>query len=170
MGNFLKSNSMKKIILKRTRYNNLPETISGIIISTVFIGFILYKILSGAESVSSGILIGGFIFFAVCFIFYLWQLFAKKSQARHININGWEYRLFQKVDKWKFICISGFVSSVRIGVIVAILLLSRLIKNDMPPYQAILIVIGLCMISTIPYGYMNYKNCKSVDMDSDFTI
>lgn len=161
---------MKKIILKRTRYDNLPETISGIIISMVFIGFILYNMLSGAERVSDGVLIGGFIFFAVCFIFYLWRLFAKKSQARHININGWEYRLFQKVDKWTFICISGFVSSVRIGVIVAILLLSRLIKNDMPPSQVMLIVIGLCMISIIPYGYMNYKNCESVDMDSDFTI
>lgn len=114
-------------------------------------------------------LIGGFIFFAACLTFYLWRLFAKKPQAVYININGWEYRQFRKVSKWKFICISGFVSSIRIGIIVAILFLSHLIKNDMSPLQVLLIAIGLCAISTVPYGYINHKIFVSADMDSDLT-
>lgn len=53
---------------------------------------------------------------------------------------------------------------MRLGLIIAILFLSRLIKTEMSLYQVILIVIGLCVISAIPYGYMNYKNCTSVDI------
>lgn len=155
---------MKKIILKRTRYHKLPETVFGIVVSMTFFTLSLLDILSGERKVSDSNLIGGFVFFGVCLIFYLWRLFAKKTQAHYININSWEYRLFRRVSKWKFICINGFVSSMRLGLIIAILFLSRLIKTEMSLYQVILIVIGLCVISAIPYGYMNYKNCTSVDI------
>lgn len=160
---------MKKIILKKARYNRLPETIFGIVVFAAFLGLALFDILSGVRKVSDSTLIGGFVFFAACLIFYLWRLFAKKPQANYININGWEYRLFRKVSKWKFICINGFINSMRLGVIIAIMFLSHLIKNEMPPFQVIFFVIGLCMIFTVPYGYMNYKSCASVDIDSDFT-
>lgn len=160
---------MKKIILKKAYCYKLPETIFGIVISTAFLTLILFDILSGARKVSDSNLIGGFVFFGTCLIFYLWRLFAKKPQTHYININSREYRLFRKVSKWKFICINGFISSMRLGLIIAILFLSHLIKNEMPPFQVILIVIGACMIFTVPYGYMNYKSCASVDIDSDFT-
>lgn len=159
--------NMRKINLKKTRYNKFSETIFGIVVSTAFLCMISFEMLSGTTKLSDANLIGGFVLFSICLIFYLWRLVAKKSQAHYININGWQYRLFRKVSKWQFICISGFLSSARIGVIVVVLLFSSLIKNELSPWQAILITIALCVIATVPYGYMNYKIFTSVDMDSD---
>jgi hypothetical protein len=159
---------MKRILLKKTKYNKLPETIFGIVVSLIFLGLVLSDILSGAENVSDDTIIVGVIFF-VLLIFFLWRLVVGRPQVEYININGWEYRLFQKAGKWKFICISGLVSAVRQFIIITILYLSNLIKNEMSPVQVILIVIGLCAISFVPFGYMNYKNYASVDMDSDLT-
>lgn len=160
---------MKKIILKKTCYNNLAVTIFFIVVSTVFLAFISFDIFSDVRKLSDSDLIIGFIFFAVCLFFYLWRLFLKKPQTDYININGWEYRLFRRVSKWKFICISGGVSSMRSNIIIAVMFLSHLIKNEMPPLQVVLIVVGLCVLIIVPYGYINYKTCASVDLNSDFT-
>jgi hypothetical protein len=38
-------------------------------------------------------------------------------------MNGWEYRLFQKTSKWKFICVSGFVNAAKNNSIIVVLFL-----------------------------------------------
>ncbi len=53
---------MKKIILKRTRYHKLPETVFGIVVSMTFFTLSLLDILSGERKVSDSNLIGGFVF------------------------------------------------------------------------------------------------------------
>lgn len=158
---------MKKIILKKSRYRNLPETIFGIITSATFLVLILYNVSLGGEILSDSISIGGFIFFSLCLLFFLWRLFAGKQQTHYININGWEYRLFRKTSKWKFICISGLASSAQTAGIIGILYLFDLIKSEMSLLQVLLIVAAISVVLAFPYGYKNYKNCASVDPDSD---
>ena len=63
----LKYRNMKKIILKKARYNRLPETIFVIVVFAAFLGLALFDILSGVRKVSDSTLIGGFVFFCRLF-------------------------------------------------------------------------------------------------------
>ncbi|WP_277639511.1 hypothetical protein [Bacteroides graminisolvens] len=153
---------MKKKALKRIQYANLPGTILGIVVSTCLLGLILFEIVTGDKNMSDSILIVGLVFFAACLLFYLWRLFAKKPLVQYINMNGWEYRLFQKTSKWKFICVSGFVNAAKNNSIIVVLFLFNLIENDASYLELLLFILGINVISAIPWGYMTYKKYNSI--------
>ncbi len=158
---------MKKIILKKTRYNSILETPFGLIVCIIFLSLPIVRLLSGENKKINVGDICVIFFFGVCLLIYLWQIFAKIPQIHYVNINGWKYRSFQRMSKWKFIFISGFVYSIRYKIMIAILFFSNLIKNDLSPLEIILAIIGLCVISAVPYGLINYKKCAGVNMNFD---
>ena len=153
---------MKKKALKRIQYANLPGTIFGIVFSTCLLGLILFEIVTGDKNMSDSILIVGLVFFSACLFFYLWRLFAKKPLVQYINMNGWEYRQFQKTSKWKFICVSGLVRSVKMSTIIVVLFLSNFIENDASYLEILLITLVICVLFAIPWGYMTYKKYNSI--------
>lgn len=154
-------------ILKQSHYNRVPERVFGVIVCSILVSLPIIDLLLGENKRLDTTYIGGIIFFGVCLLVYLWQLFTKKPQIHYVNINGWKYRSFQKMSKWKFIFISGFVYSIRYSIMIAILFFSNLIKNDLSPLEIILNIIGLCVISAVPYGLINYKKCAGVNMNFD---
>ena len=77
-------------------------------------------------------------------------------------MNGWEYRLFQKTSKWKFICVSGFVNAAKNSSIIVVLFLFNLIENDASYLKLLLFILGINVISAIPWGYMTYKKYNSI--------
>ena len=158
---------MKEIILRRSRYKKLPETVFSFVVFLIFAAFILFDVLSGENRISTGELIGASSIFLVGLIFFSWQIFSKKKQSDYININGWQYRLFSNSSKWKFICISGAFSSIRIGLIMALLYMGDFINNDFSVLEIILIALGCCVVSTVPYGYINYKIYADVEMETE---
>ena len=161
---------MKKIVLKETRYNNLPDAIISLLFFLAIIALLLFDVLSGENRIPNSTLIGCGIVCTAGLVILIWNIFAQSSKKKksYININGWRYRFFQRFNKWTFIWLSGLISAARLGLLVA-LLMSFSIKNDMTTLQIILSSLLVCIVLSVPYGLINYKVCSLVKLDSNIS-
>jgi hypothetical protein len=156
-----------KINLKKTQYNSQFEGLFLTTVGTVACGIIFYGILTNTLNKSDNFIITAFSFFAIALLLGIWKLINKKS-SEYIDINGWKYKLFLKVNKTQFILISGGINAL--GYIVIFFLLSFLgfISLTEITVQFILLMIAMTIILTLISGYIEYKKYSLVDLNSEF--
>ncbi|MDR0412235.1 MAG: hypothetical protein LBH61_00325 [Dysgonamonadaceae bacterium] len=139
-----------------------------IVAGAVSCGVILYGIFT--QTWDKGNTVTTFVFAsaAICLLFGLWVLLRKK-RIEYININGWQYKLFQSVSKGQFILIFGGISALKY---VAVLLCTFFFKivplRDGVTPRLVLLVTGMSIVIAAVFGYIQHKKCSSVDMDSEF--
>jgi hypothetical protein len=139
-----------------------------IIAGVVSCGVIIYGIFTQTWDKGNTVTMFVFASAAICLLFGLWVLLRKKG-GEYININGWQYKLFQRVSKSQFILIFGGIEALKY---VAILLCTFFFKivplRDGVTPRLVLWVIGAAIVIAVVFGYIQHKKFSSIDMDSEF--
>jgi hypothetical protein len=150
-----------KLKLRQVRYNPKSEALFLIFGSATFCGILLYMILTGVKSPVNAPVIIGFIFFGTCLLIGIWQLLKKKT-VDVVNLNGWQYRLFKKGKKFRFILISGFYKLHFLPVVLFFIWFIRpeVSVNGILWYIACGLIILVILIPL--FGYLEYKKFSSM--------
>jgi hypothetical protein len=152
--------------LKQVRYNSKSEALFLIIGSVAFCGFWLYMILNGANS--SVIAIIGIVFFGSNLSIGIRQLLKKKT-ADVVNVNGWQYKLFKKGKKFRFILISGLYKSSFVFIVLCVVWVIQHEKvvsvNEILGYIAGVLIVSVILIPLS--GYLEYKKFCSMENTDD---
>jgi hypothetical protein len=136
-----------------------------VIVGTIFCGTILYAIIVNGLDKNDLILMGGFVFFAIIFLVGLWKLIRKDS-IEYINMNGWKFKLFKKVNKYCFILITGGVRAIEFLLIYLLLILFKWIQwTSEYAIQTIVIIIVLFILVMMIEGWIIYKKYRLSDQN-----
>jgi hypothetical protein len=157
------------INLKRTHYNSLFEGLLLTIGGGTACGLMLYGTLTNKFDNSSLSIIIGFSLFAGILLLGIWKLIKKKS-SEYIDINGWKYKLFQKVNKYPFILITGGINMSGYIILMFCFFFFNVFSWTADDFsiQSILLIIVTLIILAVINGYIQYKKYSSIDLDSEF--
>jgi hypothetical protein len=123
-------------------------------------------ILTGIKSPANTMIIVGFVFFGSGLLTGIW-LFLKKKTSDVINVNGWQYKLFRKGNRFRFILISGLYKLHIVAITLLVIWFTVIQPDGDTSFNEILWYIAgslIILIVLTPFlGYFEYKKFSSID-------
>lgn len=148
---------------KKIKRSYFVELLSVAVVSASYCILTLYGFIDNPIMKNDKNLIGGFLFFAILFVFSILGLFFKWSKIESINIDGIRYKLYRR-NIFIFLLYAGVIDASKLMIVFVIVsFFANIVDFSHLNLKYALTFSSIYLVLIILESYSNFRKYKTLD-------